>query len=74
MIGNLHTAQSHHEAYQQALTPRLEQVLCGIKREQCSTHSASVRLPSTVEIMHQIYAVLARTPEEYQNVMLWAHT
>ena len=22
--------------------------------------------------MHQIYAVLARTPEEYKNVMLWA--
>ena len=71
-ICNLHTAHSHHEAYQQALTPRLEQVLRGIKREQCSTHSARVCLPITVEIMHQIYAVLARTPEEYQNVMLWA--
>ena len=71
-IGNLHTAHSHHEAYPQALTPRLEQVLRGIKREQCSTHSARVCLPITVEIMHQIYAVLARTLEEYQNVMLWA--
>ena len=71
-IGNLHTAHSHHETYQQAVTPRLEQVLCGIKKEQCSTHSARVCLPITVEIMHQIYAVLAKTPEEYQNVMLWA--
>ena len=71
-IGNLHTAHSHREAYQQALTPRLEQVLRGIKREQCSTHSARIHLPFTAEIMHQIYAVLARTPEEYQNVMLWA--
>lgn len=71
-IGNLHTAHSRHEAYQKALTPRLEQVLRGIKREQCSTRTARVRLPITVEIMHQIYAVLARTPEEYQNVMLWA--
>ena len=71
-IGNLHTAHSHYEAYQQALTSRLEQVLHGIKREQCSTHSARVHLPITVEIMHKIYAVLARTPEEYQNVMLWA--
>ena len=47
-------------------------MLRGIKREQCSTHSAGVCLPIAAEIMHQIYAVLARTPEEYQNVMLWA--
>ena len=70
-IGNLHTVYSHHKAYQQALTPWLEQVLHGIKREQCSTHSARVCLSFTVKIMHKIYAVLARTPKEYQNVMLW---
>ena len=71
-IGNLHTAHSLHDAYRQALTPRLEQVLRGIKREQCSTHTTRIRLPITAEIMHQIYAVLARAPVEYQNIMLWA--
>ena len=63
-IGNLHTA---HEAYHQALTPRLEQVLRGIKKKQCSTHTARIRLPITAEFMHKI-----KPPTEYQNIMLWA--
>ena len=71
-IGNLHSAHSHHEAYHQALTPRLEQVLRGIKREQCSTRTDRIRLPITAEIMYQIFRVLARPPAEYQNIMLWA--
>lgn len=71
-IGNLHAAHSHHEAYHQSLTPRLEQVLRGIKRKQCSTCTARIRLPITAEIMYRIYRVLARLPAEYQNIMLWA--
>ena len=71
-IGNLHSAHSHHEAYHQALTPRLEQVLRGIKREQCSTRTDRIRLPITAEIMYRIFRVLARPPAEYQNIMLWA--
>ena len=71
-IGNLHSSCSHHSEYQQALTPRLEQVLRGIKREQLFTRSVRVRLPITVEIMHQIHSVLSKCPTEYEGMMLWA--
>ena len=71
-ISNLYSAHSYYEAYLQALTPHLEQVLRGIKKEQCSTRTPRIRLPITAEIMHQIYSVLARPLAEYQNLMLWA--
>ena len=71
-IGNLHSSCSHHSAYHKAFTPRLEQVLRGIKREQSITHTERVRLPITVEIMHQIYSVLSMSPTKYQGMMLWA--
>jgi len=57
---------------QAALTPRLEQVLWGIKKEQAVTHQVRLRLPITTEIMHQIYGVLSRSPNEYQPIMLLA--
>ena len=61
-IGNLHSSCSQHDAYHKALTPRLEQVLRGIKREQASTRTERVRLPITAEIMQQVYSVLSRPP------------
>ena len=71
-IGNLHSSCSQHDAYHKALTPRLEQVLRGIKREQASTRTERVRLPITAEIMQQVYSVLSRPPSEYRSTMLWA--
>jgi len=71
-IGNWHSSCAQHDAYQAALTPRLEQVLYGIKKEQAVTCQVQVRLPITIEIMHQIYGVLSRSPIEYQPIMLWA--
>ena len=38
-IGNLNSAGGQHDAYHKALTPRLEQVLCDMKREQSSAHT-----------------------------------
>jgi len=37
VVGNWHSLCLQHTAYQEALTPRLEQVLRGIKREQATT-------------------------------------
>ena len=71
-IGNLHSSQGEHDAYHNALTPRLEQVLRGIKRDQSHTRIERIRLPITVEIMHQIHTVLFKSPYEFQEVMLWA--
>ena len=71
-IGNLHSSCSQHDAYHKALTPCLEQVLRGIKREQASTHTERVHLPITAEIIQQVYSVLSRPPSEYWCTMLWA--
>ena len=71
-IGNLHSSSSQHSAYHNALTPRLEQILQGINREQASTHPVRVHLPVTVEVMDSIYAVLSKNPNQYQEIMLWA--
>ena len=71
-VGNLHLSCIQHIAYQTALTPRLEQILRGIKREQAFTCSARIRLPITIDIMHKIYDVLSKTPTKYQEIMLWA--
>ena len=71
-IGNLHSSCSQHDAYHIALTPRLEQVLHGIKRKQASTLTKRVRLPITAEIMQQVYSVLSRPPSEYRSTILWA--
>ena len=66
-IGNLHSSHSQHDAYHKVLTPHLEQVLCGIKREQSSSCTESVCLPITVEVMHQIYSVWSRSPAKFQG-------
>jgi len=71
-FGNLHSACSQHEAYRKALTPRLEQLLRGIKKDQASKRTPLILLPITVEIMSRILSVLSKSPTYYQNVMMWA--
>ena len=71
-IGNWHTSCGQHNAFHLALTPRLEQVLRGIKKEQGRTRPQRVRLPITTQIMTQIYSVLEKSPTAYQSIMLWA--
>jgi len=61
-ISNLHSSCSQHHAYQKALTPQLEQIFQGIKREQASTCPARVHLLVTVEIMQNIYVQFCPRP------------
>jgi len=58
--------------YHTALTPRLEQVLRGIRKERARTQPQRVCLPITVHIMTQIYSVLEKSPTDYQSIMPWA--
>ena len=71
-ISNLLSSQGQNDAYYNALTPRLEQVIRGIKRNQSHIEIGSICLPITVEIMYQIYTVLSKSPSEFHGVMLWA--
>jgi len=63
---------SQHEAYRKPLTPRLEQLLRGIKKSQASKRILLICLPITVEIMsHILSVVLTKPPTDHQNVMMW---
>jgi len=61
-IGNLHSACSQHDACRKALTPHLEQLLRGIKKNQACKCTPLVRLPITVEIMTRLFSVLPKSP------------
>ena len=51
---NLHITTVHCQTFASQLTPRLEQVLQGIKRAQASKSTPGVRLPITLQLMHKI--------------------
>ena len=71
-IRNLHTSSGLHNTYSQQLTPYLEQVLQGIKKEQLQSRPPRIRLPITTEIMSRIHKVLSKSPNNHHNIMMWA--
>ena len=71
-IRNLHVMSGQHHHFANQLTPRLEQVLRGIKRDQSSRLPARVRLPITIQIMQQIKENLLKRPHDYNNILMWA--
>ena len=70
-IRNLHVASGHHQAFHNQLTPHLQQVLRGIKKEQAS-HQPLVCLSITLSIMRQIKAVITTHKWTYHTAMMWA--
>ena len=70
-VRNLHVSAGLHEEFSKQLTPRLELVLKGIKKEKAKSAPHS-RLPITVEIMGSIKTVLTLHPTDYDNTLLWA--
>ena len=71
-VRNLHVTSGNHHHFTKQLTPRLQMVLNGIKREQAATMSARVRCPITADLMWQINAILSQQPHSYTNIMMWA--
>ena len=70
-VPNLHVSAGLHKEFSKQLTPRLELVLKGIRKEKAKSTPPSCLL-ITVEIMGSIKAVLARNPTGYDNTLLWA--
>ena len=64
----MHDTSGHHHIFSQQLTPYLEQVLNGIKKEQLKPGG----LPISVDLMEQIHSVLSHKMQDYNNVLLWA--
>ena len=68
----MHITSGHHHIYSQQLTPYLEQVLQGIKKDQLKSNPWRERLPITAEIMLRIHSVLAQSKQDHNSIMMWA--
>ena len=71
-IRNLHVATGKHTHFSSQLTPRVQQVLTGIQRDQASTLEPRTRLPITIDLMRQLQTLFSRKPHNYHYIMLWA--
>ena len=70
-VRNLHVTAGLHNEFSAHLTPRLEMVLRGIKKDKSLT-APRTRLPIMVEIMAKIKDTLSLRPSDYDNIMMWA--
>ena len=70
-VRNLHVKAGLHIEFAAQLTPRLEMVLRGIKKDKSLT-APRPRLPITIEIMRKIKETLSLSPSDHDNIMMWA--
>ena len=70
-VRHLHVFSGLHSHFALALSPRLEMVMKGIKKEK-SLVAPRVRLPITLDIMTKILETLNHNPHDRDNIMLWA--
>ena len=71
-IRNLHVSSGLHEEFAKQLTPRLELVLKGIKKEKAKAAPLPTHMPIMIDIMVKIKVALLCCPSKYDNVLLWA--
>ena len=69
---NFHISSGHFKVFDSQLSPRVEQVLKGIKISQARTKPTRTRLSITSSIMYKIRSFFAHTPLDYNNITLWA--
>lgn len=70
-VRNLHVTAGMHNEFADQLTPRLEMVLKGIKKDKAAA-TRHTRLPITVEIMEKLRHTLSKKPSDHDNIMMWA--
>ena len=71
-IRHMHVTSGKLQHFNQQLTPRLQQILKGIRKDQAATHPPKVRLPITLQILQDIKRLLSGKPQSYTNTMTWA--
>ena len=71
-LHNLHVATGHHQIFASQLKPRLEQVLCSIKRTEASQSPPRSRLPITIQLMRRFKIALLQEAHNFDNIRLWA--
>ena len=69
----MHVTSGLHEHFTKQITPRLELVLRGIKKDNSKgPDSKRVRLPITVTIMDKIHQIISTEPDNYNHTLFWA--
>ena len=68
----MHVTSGKLQHFNQQLTPRLQQILKGIQKDQAGTHPPKVRLPIMLQILQDIKRLLSGKPQSYTNIMSWA--
>ena len=71
-VRHLHVTHGKHTQFSAQLTPRLQQVLKGVKKSQASTKKSPSRRPITLSIMSGIKKFLLSQPSCHNNTMIWA--
>ena len=71
-VRHMHVSCGKHTEFSTQLSPRLQQVIKGIKKTQSALKVPNLRRPITLDIMTKIKAVLSGQPKSHLNVMLWA--
>ena len=71
-IRSLHIQSGLYHIFSTHLTPRVEMVLLGIKKEQSKRQLPRTRLPITIQIMYKLRQLLQQNPHDYDNLMMWA--
>ena len=71
-VRSLHVAHGHHFTFNQQLTPQLQQVLKGIRKQQAIGSAPRIRQPIIIQIMAGIKSILLKNPHDYHNIMMWA--
>ena len=71
-VRNLPVTAGKHAEYAKALTPCLELVLKGIKKESAKYHPLHIHLPITLKIMQSIHSILEAVLEAHDNILMWA--
>ena len=72
VVRNLHFTTGHFKSFEIQLSPRVKRVLKDIKLSQAKSRPPRSRLPITSPIMCKLRPVLAKSPNDYNNIMLWA--
>ena len=71
-VHNAYVITGNQAAFDKQSTPRLNQLMRGIRKHSSKTMSPRIWLPITADIMVQIKSTLKKGPKNYQQIMLWA--
>ena len=68
----MHVSAGMFSEFCQQLTPHLQITLKGIQHRQEVSHSPKPQLPTTLQLLQNIYTYLSQQPHRYNNILMWA--